>query len=306
MADTRFFAKVDVGYFSNPKVCDLMDDQPRAVVLHLAAILYCRQHLTDGSFPIRQVVRTACASYCGGQCESHCDSRESHSESHRDSRCDFCALTDAGLFEPVDNRTANVHDYLKHQEGSEDIQRRKNAGKAGAAARWAKAKGTSTNPSEGGVEKSAVAMRVVSESHSESQASRYAEERRGEESMYPVASDPSADADAADEGGSLTLIAPPAEGATFEAVYDLFAGRKKSPSKARAAWKRALARKGITPEFLIERGSAYVTAMKATGKFPEFTKYPENWLNDEMWEADLPQPTAHQRRRANPNVPEGW
>lgn len=279
MADPRYYFKVDVGYFDNPKVADLLDESPRAAIAHLRAIAYCRQHITDGVFPIRQVMRLASASHCGGQC---------------DSECDFCAVVNAGLFVVVDSRTARVHDYLEHQESPEAIQRRKNAGKAGAAARW------------GGQKDASKGMRVAYESQSESRASRYAEERRGED-MYVVARDSSsADADATDESRNLTLLEPPTSGDRFDEFYDLFAGRKKSPAKAKSAWTKALSKKGVTADLLIERGSAYVTAMKATDKFPQFTKYPENWLNDEMWEGDLPQPTQQQRMQRNPNIPEGW
>lgn len=258
MADPRFFAKMDVGYLSNPKISNLLDDNPRAVLLHFAAILYCRQHLTDGTFPIRQVVRVASASYCGGQCDEQCESQ-----------CDWCATLRESLFEVIDSRNARVHDYLEHQDSPEVVRRRKNAGMAGAAARW----GHKKEPSKG------------SESQSESHASRNAEERRGEESNTPPTPHGGSD------GGRtpLTLLGEVADdGDRFEEFYDLFAGRKKSPTKAKAAWKRALKKKGVTASLLIERGSAYVTAQKSNGKFPQYTKYPENWLNDEMWEADLP------------------
>lgn len=121
MADPRFFAKLDVGYFDNPKVVDFIEDQPRVLILHLRAIVYCRQHLTNGRFPIRSVVRLACASHCGSHCES---------------QCDFCAAVDAGLIVRIDERTAEVHDYLKHQDSAERVAARKAAGQAGAASRW--------------------------------------------------------------------------------------------------------------------------------------------------------------------------
>ena len=68
MADKRAYFKVDVGYFDNPKVADLVEDEPRAVLLHLRAIAYCAQHLTDGRFPMRLVMRMACASQYDLQC----------------------------------------------------------------------------------------------------------------------------------------------------------------------------------------------------------------------------------------------
>lgn len=126
MADPRYYAKLDVGYFDNPKTTDLLETKPRVLILHLRAITYCRQHLTDGTFPIRLVVRLACASYCGSQC---------------DSQCDVCAAVQCGLFSNVTATTAEVHDYLEHQDSAESIKARKIAGKKGAAARWGDADG---------------------------------------------------------------------------------------------------------------------------------------------------------------------
>lgn len=123
MSDPRHFAKLDLGYFDNPKIADFLDDRPRVMILHLRAILYCRQHLTDGLFPIRNVVRLACGSYCGSQC---------------DGQCDFCAAVHARLFLRRNAREAIVHDYLEHQDSAEQVRARKSAGQSGAAARWSK------------------------------------------------------------------------------------------------------------------------------------------------------------------------
>ena len=121
MPDPRFYAKLDVGYFDNPKTADLVETHPRALIFHLRSILYCRQHLTDGQFPVRLVARLACATYCGGQCQG---------------QCDVCASRIAGLVREVDERTYEVHDYLEHQDSAEDIAKRKTAGQRAAAARW--------------------------------------------------------------------------------------------------------------------------------------------------------------------------
>lgn len=123
MADTRFYFKTDVGYFDNPKTSEFLDERPRVLILHLRAIAYCAQHLTDGVFPIRQVVRLASAEFCGSHCES---------------QCDVCAAVDAGLFVRIDARNAAVHDYLEHQQSSESVNARKAAGQKAAAARWSK------------------------------------------------------------------------------------------------------------------------------------------------------------------------
>ena len=114
MADKRPFFKLDVGYFGNPKIQSLMDDRPRAILLHLECIAYSRQHLTDGLVPVRIAMRTVCAS-----------------------QEDRIALTDSGLLIDIDATTVRVHDYSEHNQTASEVNRRSQAGSVGAAARWA-------------------------------------------------------------------------------------------------------------------------------------------------------------------------
>lgn len=159
MADPRYYVKLDVGYFDNPKTSELLEERPRALILHLRAIAYCRQHLTDGDFPIRQVARLACGSHCGSQC---------------DGQCDFCAGVQCGLFVRVDDRTGRVHDYLEHQDSAEDISRRRTAAKRGAAARWDAKSNAGSNADRN------------ADRNAKSNAGSNAKERRGEERSSPV------------------------------------------------------------------------------------------------------------------------
>lgn len=165
MADARLFAKLDLGYFDNPKVADFVDDHPRVIFLHQRAILYSRQHLTDGEFPIRLVCRMVSASYCGSEC---------------DSECDYCRAVGAGLLERIDTRTGLVHDYLEHQDSADSVQRRASAGKKGAAARWS---GSDANRIANG--------NTVGTGNGK--AGTNAEERRGEESRAEQSERPRAD-----------------------------------------------------------------------------------------------------------------
>lgn len=123
MSDPRIWFKTDVGYFDNPKIADLLEDNPRVLILHLRAIAYCRQHLTDGVFPVRRVARMACASYCGSEC---------------DSQCDVCMALSNRMLERIDDLHYRVHDYAKHQDTTHQVNQRKTAGQKGAAARWGK------------------------------------------------------------------------------------------------------------------------------------------------------------------------
>lgn len=192
MADPRYYAKLDVGYFDNPKTTELLEERPRVLVLHLRAITYCRQHLTDGTFPLRLVVRLACASYCGSQCGSQCDRI-----------CDVCMAVQSGLFINVNGKTAEVHDYLKHQDSVEAIEARKMAGKKGAAARWGDADGNAGR-------------------NADRNANANAKERRGEERSSTRAS--------AREDDAFT---------TFYDLYPKKVGRGQAAKAHKAALKKA-------------------------------------------------------------------
>lgn len=125
MSDTRTWFKTDVGYFDNPKVDAFLEDSPYVLLLHLRAIAYCRQHLTDGVFPVRRVAALVCATFCGSQCESHTEPQ-----------CDVCKASHVGLILRIDDRNYSVHDYDKHQQTAEQVNRRKAAGQKASKVRW--------------------------------------------------------------------------------------------------------------------------------------------------------------------------
>ena len=206
MSDPRFFAKIDVGYFDNPKVGSVLDDHPLGVVFHLRAILYCRQHLTDGVFPVKFVARMVGASWCGEQCLEHC--RE---------QCDVCAVADAGLIQWSGGQAkATVHDFLKHQDSAEDVARRKDRGRKGARGRWsskdsntdAASNATSTN-----TDASSTATSTAASNAQDSNKQCRGEERRGE--IYSAATAPPTSPQAGDDnattGGHLIELPPPAK-----------------------------------------------------------------------------------------------
>ena len=148
--DRRYFAKIDVGYFDNPKVAELLDEHPRVAILHLRAILYCKQHETDGVFPARLVARLAGVEHCDGQCSEHCGEQ-----------CDYCIAYACGLLERIDDRRSEVHDYLKHQDAANDTKQRSSKAKKAANTRWEKHR--------------------AAQSNAQGNAQRNAEERRGED-----------------------------------------------------------------------------------------------------------------------------
>lgn len=145
MADKRAFAQFDVGYLDNPKILDVFDASPIAVCMHIASVLYCAQHLTDGVIAMRTIQRKV-----GGTTD------------------DAGLLVDAGLWhEPghdcegcpeVPEGKVYVHDYLQHNRTSEGVKGKSEAGKKGAAARWEAEKANANR------------MRTASKPHTESQS----------------------------------------------------------------------------------------------------------------------------------------
>lgn len=116
MADKRAYFKLDVGYLSNPKVSALLDEHPRAILLHLECIAYSAQHLTDGLVPMRMAMRLACAE-----------------------QCDLDLLLRCGLLECVNETQVLVHDYLEHQRSASETKTASEQGKRAAQARWTNA-----------------------------------------------------------------------------------------------------------------------------------------------------------------------
>lgn len=101
MADTRTWAKVDVGYFSNYKVEALIEDYPRAVLVHLACILHSRDNHTDGRVALRHAMHFACASLDEVQ-----------------------QAVQIGLLSWEDDenmRTLLVHDYAEHNQTAAEL-----------------------------------------------------------------------------------------------------------------------------------------------------------------------------------------
>ena len=126
MSDKRAYFKLDVGYLSNPKIAALLDDHPRAILLHLECIAYATQHLTDGLVPMRLAMRLACAE-----------------------QCDVDLLVQYGLLERVDTVQVSVHDYLEHQRSAAEVKAGSDKGKRAAAARWSDAASNASGNASG-------------------------------------------------------------------------------------------------------------------------------------------------------------
>ena len=118
MRDRREFIKLDIGYLSNPKVAGLLvARRPFAVLLHVECMTYSRQHRTDGRVPTALALRGVIGA----------------------TKRDVAACIEAGLLIDCGDGIVEVHDYLDHQESSEEIEARSEAGRIGAQARWGNA-----------------------------------------------------------------------------------------------------------------------------------------------------------------------
>lgn len=113
VTDRREYIRLDVGYFDNPKVAEVLDDRPYAVLAHVASMAYARQHRTDGVVPVKLIMRKVGAS-----------------------DDDVKALVALELWVDIGGGRIEVHDYAKHQETREVIEARSSAAKKANRVRW--------------------------------------------------------------------------------------------------------------------------------------------------------------------------
>jgi hypothetical protein len=177
MADKRAFAQFDVGYLDNPKIMEVFDASPIAICMHIASVLYCAQHLTDGIVSAGPMQRKA-----GGSANDTSllvDADLWHLPGHD---CAFCP-------QPPDGKVY-VHDYTEHNRTSEGVKRASQAGKRGAEALWQKKRNAQKNDAD--------RMQTAYESHSEPQCDsdeiampRERERKREREEAKASSSEPS-------------------------------------------------------------------------------------------------------------------
>ncbi|MFE4229159.1 hypothetical protein ACFRJ8_14870 [Arthrobacter sp. NPDC056886] len=175
MADKRAFAQFDVGYLDNPKIMEVFDESPIAILMHFASVLYCAQHLTDGVITAKPMQRKVGGT--NGDADLLVERGLWHPPGHG---CEYCPQPDAGK--------VYVHDYTEHNRTSGGVKRSAEAGKKGAAARWGN-KNADPNANR---------MRTAYESHSDPQCdsdeiamARERERKREREEAKASSSEPS-------------------------------------------------------------------------------------------------------------------
>lgn len=125
--DSRLWAKVDLGYLTNPKMSEALDASTTAPLMHLASILHCAQHLTDGEASARAMMRTV-----GGNAqdiELLLNAGLWHEPEHE---CEECPQPQEGKI--------YVHNYLNHNVSSEKVNKKSKQASEAARERWRKEK----------------------------------------------------------------------------------------------------------------------------------------------------------------------
>jgi hypothetical protein len=253
MADKRAFAQFDVGYLDNPKIMEVFDASPIAICMHIASVLYCAQHLTDGIASAGPMQRKA-----GGSANDTSllvDADLWHLPGHD---CAFCP-------QPPDGKVY-VHDYTEHNRTSEGVKRASQAGKRGAEALWQKKRNAQKNDAD--------RMQTAYESHSEPQCDsdeiampREREREKERKNLKTPSSKPAASTDFD----------------TFWASYP----RKIGKEAARKAFVKAITKTTVGK---IMDGVEQLR-LEVAGKDPQFTPHAATWLNAGRWDDEVTRPT---------------
>lgn len=250
----QLFARLALDYFDHPKIMALSAE---AIVAHLEMIVYSRKYGTDGAIPMRFAMRFA------------------------DHVLDELANNDPEKPSIIrnDDGTVTIYGYADMQETSDQIEKRRQvrreAGQAGANARWQR-NGKPHSNSHG-------------KPHGKSNGKKMAEtETETETDIYPYKS-PTGDG----KRGGYTEA--------FERFWKVY---PKSADKRTAfnAWKRAVKR--ADPEAILAGAERY---RDDPNREAAFTKNGSTWLNADAWLNDPlpprggsgPQTFDQQRIQAN-------
>lgn len=133
--DQRGWAPVDTGYLDNPKMLDVLDASGTAALMHLASVLYCAQHLTDGHIAPGIARRKV-----GGTKDDDrllIDAGMWHGPGHN---CPTCP-------EPEPNRVY-VHDFLQHNRTAAKAKKASERASKAAKERWERQRAEQDTPTD--------------------------------------------------------------------------------------------------------------------------------------------------------------
>jgi len=165
MADKRAFFKLDVGYLTNPKIAVIAIESPTAIIMHIASVAYSAQHLTDGTIPVKLIMRLS-----GGTASDVDLLRENGLWHLSEEDCETCEAD-------IAEGSAYVHDFLEHNRSSGEAKRVSDKASLSANARWKKQRNAERMPS-------------AYETHAEGNANAMPREREREREEEAKASSP--------------------------------------------------------------------------------------------------------------------
>ena len=238
----QLFARLALDYFDHPKIMSLSAE---AIVAHLEMIVYSRKYGTDGAIPMRFAMRFA---------PSVLDELASNDEN-------------SPSIIRNDDGSVEIYGYSDMQETSEQIaerrQKRREAGAAGANARWQK-------NANGNANRMADRMKIACESDGKKMAETETE--------------------------TETYIGQKSD-ALFEDFWNAYP-RKIAKKEAMKKFAKAV-KDGTDPNTIIAGAKTY--AASVVGKEQKYVAHPTTWLNQGRWEdeTETPAPTMSNAEAAD-------
>lgn len=251
--DDRLYARFDIGMDEHPKIMLLSDAAFRAL---MEATFYARRQMTDGFLDERVAVRKWGREVIDELASNH---------------------EERPTLERVDGGW-KIRDYEEHQVTREDIERKREAGRAGGLA---KAKHNASKPvaraSNPQTESVGTGLANGYESLAKKETEKELEKEK--EKIKPSS-------------------APAARASMFDAAYESWP-KKVDRKDAAEKWPRAVKAFGGTEADLVVVVKAHADAYRAHSS-KQFTPALVVWLNKERWNNELP--TASESRDRQPAV----
>ncbi|PWG60481.1 hypothetical protein [Bifidobacterium catulorum] len=276
------YARLSNGLWLNDKINDLIDANPHAFAMWTLAISYCSDELNDGVLSRRALRRI-------GADES-----------------DVADLVAFGLLDECDDGSGSyrIHDYLKHQNSRDDVERDKEAARERMRRRRSKRSGEpETNEEDTEAEPDENRSEDVRPNNGRTNAERSKtvrkkclglnqnqnQESSNEDSLPQTPSRPR------DESGPDRPGGGNAYTAEFEQFWTAYP-RHEGKRRAFDAWRHARRKTGH--EHLLAMADRYA---KDPNREPRYTLTPANWLDGEHWLDDPQPPRRPTGPRASPD-----
>lgn len=279
--DSRAWASLDVGYFDNPKVVDALDASSTAVCMHIASILYCAQHLTDGHAPVKMLQRKT-----GGTADDValiCDAGLWHEPGHD---CPECP-------QPAEGRVY-VHNFLEHNRSEAEANAASERARRAANVKHGKEPAPGSASRTASRTASGSATRTAS-STADSSADRTADGMRS--GMHRQTDRQTPSPTERETTPALVLADAPTPRSQdrfdeFWATYPRKEGKAKARTKFAAACKRA------DPQTVIGGAARY---RNDPNREAAFTAHATTWLERDGWEDEPLPPRATGSSRIDGN-----